>query len=88
MDIGELLKNTVGNIPPRDGPNIEFEFQLLGVEMESHFGKQFKKNIWPLFHKKEYPLWVIKEAWKEYGKHKDKPFRYFMAILINKSKNR
>ena len=82
--ISNILKGrTFQKQSPQD--KIEFEFQEIGVDMEKHFGKEYKSKIWSIFHKVEYPIGTIRDSWTAYQSHKDKPFKYFMAILNNKA---
>lgn len=64
---------------------IDFEFQQLGIEMMQHFGKQYSNRIWPLFHKAQYHISVIRDAWFIYQKTGKNSFLYFLGILNNKA---
>lgn len=59
---------------------IDFEFQALGIEMMDHFGKEYRKRIWPLFYK--FPLGKIIDSYEVYKKSKVKTFDYFYGILL------
>lgn len=72
-------KTQVEQSPPK---KIDFEYQMLGIEMTSHFGKEKRKQIWPLFYKYSLPL--IRESWFEYQKTGKTSFQYFMGILHKK----
>lgn len=81
----EVLQQKVEKSPPR---KIEYEFQLLGVEMMEHFGKEHRKKIWPIFYSKRFSVPIIRDAWFEYLKNKKgiKSFEYFMGVLNKKIK--
>lgn len=75
---GKLERPTF-EMPKEAKPRIEHEFQAIGLEFEAHFGKEYKKRIWPLFYR--YPLGKIKDAWVAYQKGEVKTFNYFCGIL-------
>ncbi len=73
------------NIKKEEGPKVDWEFQQLGIEMTQHFGKKFSGSIWSNFHKADYTLEIIREAWFVYQKQAIKSFPYFMGILNKKA---
>lgn len=64
-----------------------YEMRDLGDEMYQHFKKWDKKigrKIFPIFSSQRFTHRAIRDAWKEYQNHLDKPFEYFMGILQKK----
>lgn len=58
---------------------VDYEFQAICLEMQEHFGIEYKKRIWPLPYR--FPLGKIKDAWIAYGKGNVKTFNYYCGIL-------
>lgn len=60
-------------------PKIKYEFQELGIEMESWFGQ----NIWWIFSKSEAELSKTKQAFAICKKKNIKKVQYLLGILQN-----
>ncbi len=58
-------------------PKVQYEFQELGIEMESWFNQ----NIWFVFYKKEAELNKIKKAFEICKKRNIKNIAYLLKIL-------
>ena len=61
-----------------ENPEVKFEFQEVGIELEKHFGKENKKRIWPIFHTAGMTEDKVRRALVEFEKRK---LNYFMWIL-------
>lgn len=73
-------------LPEQDDskPKIDFAFQEIGVRIENEFGKDYKRQIWPLFYNAKYNKEKIELAFIAYKKQtRVKSFRYFLGILNN-----
>lgn len=64
---------------------IDFEFQLLGIELQEIFPLEKKGTIWSLFYNPKFNERKIRDSMKAYLNQDIRSFRYFMGIL-HKSK--
>lgn len=68
-------------------PKVEYEFQDLALQMVEEFGERYKNQIWPLFHKQQFTIIMIRDSFIAYRKQPVNSFRYYMGILNKKKKN-
>ena len=83
--LSELTQERANSPNPLKDKNIEHEYQLLGSEMEEHFGKKERNAIWSHFYNPLYPLEVIRESWYSYQKQSIKSIKYYFGILNRKA---
>lgn len=62
-------------------PKIEFEFQDLGLSMQSYFPVNERSFLWSLFYK--FPLAKLREAFKVCQAKDIKSTRYLVGVVKN-----